>query len=173
MGQTRRVLPTRTTGGQGPHTHHIRLTNVRITWDMSAAPYTLTPVTTMGFQINGTVSLVTGNGTNRHLRDDSAYIDAAGLRHRRESRSPSRIRISRWRLGGPRHHTSGLRPSMASCVKRQPGRSGICNLVDEWSAGKFWNGLGSNKEGCCEVVAAALQSVALGKNQPWSGWRTR
>ena len=47
-----------------PHTHHIRLTNVRITWDMVGCPPYPKPVTTMGFQLNGTVSLITGNGSN-------------------------------------------------------------------------------------------------------------
>jgi hypothetical protein len=46
-----------------PHTHHIRLTNVRITWDMTGCPTYLTPVPTTGFQLNGTVSLLTGNGS--------------------------------------------------------------------------------------------------------------
>ena len=45
-----------------PHTHHIRLTNVRITWDMTGCPTYLPPATTTGFQLNGTVSLLTGNG---------------------------------------------------------------------------------------------------------------
>jgi hypothetical protein len=45
-----------------PHTHHIRLTNARITWDMTGCPAYLTPVPTTGFQLNGTVSLMTGNG---------------------------------------------------------------------------------------------------------------
>ncbi len=45
-----------------PHTHHIRLTNVRITWDMTGCPAYQAPVPTMGFQLNGTVSLMTGNG---------------------------------------------------------------------------------------------------------------
>jgi hypothetical protein len=48
---------------QGPHTHHIKLTNARISWDMTGCPQYATP-TEMGFQINGTVSLLTGNGTN-------------------------------------------------------------------------------------------------------------
>jgi hypothetical protein len=52
-----------TQGGQTPHTHHIRLTNVSITWDMIGCP-TVSPATTTGFQVNGTVSLVTGNGSN-------------------------------------------------------------------------------------------------------------
>jgi hypothetical protein len=45
-----------------PHTHHIKLTNVRITWDIIGCPTYQTPVPTTGFQINGTVSLLTGNG---------------------------------------------------------------------------------------------------------------
>jgi len=48
---------------QGPHTHHIKLTNASITWDMTGCPVYAT-ATKMGFQINGTVSLLTGNGTN-------------------------------------------------------------------------------------------------------------
>lgn len=50
--------------GQNPHTHHIRLTNVEVTWDMTGCPAYLPPATITGFQINGTVSLVTGNGSN-------------------------------------------------------------------------------------------------------------
>jgi hypothetical protein len=46
-----------------PHTHHIKLTNVRITWDMIGCPPWGTP-TLQGFQLNGTVALITGNGTN-------------------------------------------------------------------------------------------------------------
>lgn len=46
-----------------PHTHHIRLTNVKITWDMTGCPAYQPPATTMGFQLNGTVSLLTGNGS--------------------------------------------------------------------------------------------------------------
>jgi hypothetical protein len=45
-----------------PHTHHIKLTNMKITWDMIGCPAYQTPVPTTGFQINGTVSLLTGNG---------------------------------------------------------------------------------------------------------------
>lgn len=54
-------LPDATKGGQGAHTHHIKLTNVSVTWDMDGCP-TYSPATTTGFQINGTVSLITGNG---------------------------------------------------------------------------------------------------------------
>ena len=47
-----------------PHTHHIRLTNVRIKWNMTGCPTYLTPVPTTGFQLDDTVSLLTGNGSN-------------------------------------------------------------------------------------------------------------
>ena len=47
-----------------PHTHHIRLTNIQISWDMIGCPVYATPAPTSGFQINGTVSLLTGNGNN-------------------------------------------------------------------------------------------------------------
>ncbi len=46
-----------------PHTHHIRLTNVAITSDMTGCPTYLPPATLTGFQLNGTVSLLTGNGS--------------------------------------------------------------------------------------------------------------
>jgi hypothetical protein len=46
-----------------PHTHHIRLMNTKITWDMVGCPAYLPPATTMGFQLNNTVSLLTGNGS--------------------------------------------------------------------------------------------------------------
>src|ERR1700734_3756694 len=49
---------------QNPHTHHIRRTNARIIWNMSGCPAYLPPATTMGFQLNHTVSLLTGNGSN-------------------------------------------------------------------------------------------------------------
>jgi hypothetical protein len=62
-GTTNGVLDA-TKGGQNAHTHHIRLTNVTITWDMTGCPAYPKPVTTMGFQLNGTVSLITGNGSN-------------------------------------------------------------------------------------------------------------
>jgi hypothetical protein len=46
-----------------PHTHHIKLTHVSIDWDTSTCPAYLPPVTVTGFQLNGTVSLLTGNGS--------------------------------------------------------------------------------------------------------------
>lgn len=46
-----------------PHTHHIKLTKIRISWDMTGCPSYQPPATRTGFQINGTVSLLTGNGS--------------------------------------------------------------------------------------------------------------
>lgn len=48
---------------QNPHTHHIRLTNAKIIWDMTGCPAYLPPATKLGFQLNDTVSLLTGNGS--------------------------------------------------------------------------------------------------------------
>lgn len=43
------------------HTHHLALTDATVTFDMTGCP-AFKPATTMGFQVNGTVSLITGNG---------------------------------------------------------------------------------------------------------------
>jgi hypothetical protein len=50
--------------GVGPHTHHIKLTNIMVTPGISGCPNYKTNPSTTGFQVNGTVSLMTGNGTN-------------------------------------------------------------------------------------------------------------
>jgi hypothetical protein len=63
-GKTAEGAVDATQFGQNPHTHHIRLTNRTITWDMTGCPAFLPPATLTGFQINGTVNLVTGNGSN-------------------------------------------------------------------------------------------------------------
>jgi hypothetical protein len=60
--------------GQNPHTHHIKLTNVSVTPDMTNCPAYLPPATTSGFQINGTVSLITGNGSNAPFETTSPPI---------------------------------------------------------------------------------------------------
>jgi hypothetical protein len=52
-----------TQAGQNAHTHHIKLTNATVTWNMDGCPV-FSPATTKGFQVNGTVSLMTGNGSN-------------------------------------------------------------------------------------------------------------
>jgi hypothetical protein len=52
-----------TKGGAGAHTHHIKLTNATVTWNMNGCP-TFSPAALTGFQVNGTVTLMTGNGSN-------------------------------------------------------------------------------------------------------------
>ena len=49
-----RRRPDATKGGQNPHTHHIKLTNQTVTWNMDGCPV-VSPATTVGFQISGTV----------------------------------------------------------------------------------------------------------------------
>jgi hypothetical protein len=56
-------VPDATKGGQTPHTHHIKLINQTVTWNMDGCPV-VAPATTVGFQISGTVALVTGNGSS-------------------------------------------------------------------------------------------------------------
>jgi hypothetical protein len=53
-----------TRGGQNPHTHHIRLTKVAVIPNMTGCPAYLKPFTISGFQMVGTVSLITGNGNS-------------------------------------------------------------------------------------------------------------
>lgn len=53
--------PDGTKGGQGAHTHHIKLTKVAVTENMDGCP-TYSPATTKGFQLGDVVSLITGNG---------------------------------------------------------------------------------------------------------------
>lgn len=54
--------PDATQGGQSAHTHHMRLTGT-VTWNTTGCP-TYSPGTFGGFQLNGTVSLLTANGSN-------------------------------------------------------------------------------------------------------------
>jgi hypothetical protein len=62
-GMTNGMLDA-TKGGQTPHTHHLRLDNATIDWSMTGCPAYLPPATTEGFQISGTVNVITGNGSN-------------------------------------------------------------------------------------------------------------
>ncbi len=56
-------VPDPLLGGASAHTHNITLSHATITWNMTGCP-TFSPATDQGFQINGTVSLLTGNGSN-------------------------------------------------------------------------------------------------------------
>jgi hypothetical protein len=48
---------------RGAHTHHITSTHATVTDDMTGCP-ALSPAALLGFQINGTVHIITGNGSN-------------------------------------------------------------------------------------------------------------
>ncbi|HEY0784998.1 MAG TPA: hypothetical protein VGD62_03950 [Acidobacteriaceae bacterium] len=61
-GMTSTGAPDATQGGQGAHTHHIVLNDRPITWNMAGCP-AYSPATTHGFQIGGTVNLLSGNGS--------------------------------------------------------------------------------------------------------------
>ncbi len=61
-GKTADNTPDPTQPGQKPHTHHIHMTG-DVTWNSTGCP-TYSPATFGGFQVNGTVSLLTGNGSN-------------------------------------------------------------------------------------------------------------
>jgi hypothetical protein len=58
------TVAVQTQGGVAPHTHHISMTNVKVTFDMTGCPNYVTNPSTEGFQINSTVNMVTGNGSN-------------------------------------------------------------------------------------------------------------
>jgi hypothetical protein len=58
------TVAVQTQAGVAPHTHHISLTNITVTWSMTGCPNYLTNPSKGGFQINGTVSILTANGTN-------------------------------------------------------------------------------------------------------------
>ncbi len=69
-------VPDATKGGQSPHTHHIKLTTANplttITWNMDGCP-AVNPATTMGFQINGPVSLIAGDGSKAPFETAPPY----------------------------------------------------------------------------------------------------
>jgi len=62
-GKTANGAVDPTQGGASAHTHHIKLTNISVTWNTDGCP-TYSPPTYGGFQVTGTVSLLTGNGSN-------------------------------------------------------------------------------------------------------------
>lgn len=62
-------VPDATKGGQSPHTHHIKLTDKVVIGNMVGCP-AVSPATLTGFQISGTVSLITGNGSNALFETD-------------------------------------------------------------------------------------------------------
>ena len=58
------TVAVETQAGVGAHTHHIKLSNVTVTWNMVGCPTYATNPSTGGFQFSGTVNMVTGNGSS-------------------------------------------------------------------------------------------------------------
>lgn len=53
---------------RGAHTHHIKMRGT-VTWNMDGCP-AFNPAAKTGFEVNGTVSLLTGNGSNAPFETD-------------------------------------------------------------------------------------------------------
>lgn len=85
-----------------PHTHHIRLKNAEITWDMTGCPAYAPPATLMGFQFTKTVSVMTGNGSIAPFETDppssTLQVCVTGGDHVRYSVVDSNITLV---FGGP------------------------------------------------------------------------
>ncbi|MGC1293954.1 MAG: hypothetical protein WA869_02845 [Alloacidobacterium sp.] len=107
-----------------PHTHHIRLTNVKVTWDMTGCPAYLPPATLMGFQLNGTVSLMTGNGSIAPFETDppssTLQVCVTGGNDVRYSQPDSNITLV---FGGPA--TTHFGPQAIHGVVRKPSDDSI------------------------------------------------
>jgi hypothetical protein len=112
-----------------PHTHHIRLRNVRVTWDMVGCPTYLPPVPTMGFQLNGTVSLLTGNGSIAPFETDppssTLQVCVSGGNDVRYSLPDSNITLV---FGGPA--TTHFGPQAIHGVVRKPLDDSLGNRED-------------------------------------------
>jgi hypothetical protein len=110
-----------------PHTHHIRLTNVRITWDMTGCPTYMPPATTTGFQLNGTVSLLTGNGSIAPFETDppssTLQVCVTGGNEGTYSIQNSNITLV---FGGPA--TTHFGPQAIHGVARRPSADSIAKF---------------------------------------------
>jgi hypothetical protein len=110
-----------------PHTHHIRLTNVRITWDMTGCPAYMPPATTTGFQLNGTVSLLTGNGSIAPFETDppssTLQVCVTGGNEGTYSIQNSNITLV---FGGPA--TTHFGPQAIHGVARRPSADSIAKF---------------------------------------------
>src|SRR5271154_3720732 len=112
-----------------PHTHHIRLTNVKVTWDMVGCPTYQPPVPVTGFQLNGTVSLMTGNGSIAPFETDppssTLQVCVSGGNDVRYSVTDSNITLV---FGGPA--TTHFGPQAIHGVVRKPTDDSIGNRED-------------------------------------------
>ena len=85
-----------------PHTHHIRLKNAKISWDMTDCPAYMPPATVRGFQLKDTVKLLTGNGSIAPFETDppssTLQVCITGGDHIRYSATNSNITLV---FGGP------------------------------------------------------------------------
>ena len=140
-----------------PHTHHIRLTNVRITWNMIGCPPYATP-TQQGLSGERHGQPADREWKQRLLRDESAFLDAAGLRHRSGTRFRTRYRLRTLRCcsEGPRRLSiSGRNPSMASYVSHLSTRYGE---VGEPRVGMMVGHSGAGFDWACRNAARSSQN---------------
>jgi hypothetical protein len=114
-----------------PHTHHIRLTNVKVTWDMTGCPAYQPPATITGFQLNGTVSLMTGNGSIAPFETDppssTLQVCVTGGNYVRYSQPDSNITLV---FGGLA--TTHFGPQAIHGVVRYPSTDAIGKRDDRW-----------------------------------------
>jgi hypothetical protein len=114
-----------------PHTHHIRLTNAKVTWDMTGCPAYQPPATLMGFQLNGTVSLMTGNGSIAPFETDppssTLQVCVTGGNDVRYSQPDSNITLM---FGGLA--TTHFGPQAIHGVVRKPVDDSMGKRDDRW-----------------------------------------
>ena len=112
-----------------PHTHHIKLTNAKIIWNMTGCPTYMTPVPTAGFQLNDTVSLLTGNGQIAPFETNppSSTLQVCITQEELVFSTRSRIRTLRCGCleGLLRLSISVRRQSTALCARRRMSRLGV------------------------------------------------
>jgi hypothetical protein len=114
-----------------PHTHHIQLKNAKISWDMSGCPAYLPPATVTGFQLNGTVSLLTGNGSIAPFETDppssTLQVCVTGGSGAQYTTENSNITLT---FGGPA--TTHFGPQAIHGVVRKPVADEVDHREDRW-----------------------------------------
>jgi hypothetical protein len=114
-----------------PHTHHIRLKNTKISWDMTGCPAYLPPTPLTGFQLNNTVSLLTGNGSlapfETNPPSSSLQVCVTGGDAGQYSIQNSNITLV---FGGPAATHFG--PQAIHGVVRKPAADEVEHREDRW-----------------------------------------